>query len=133
MTEYHVSGKDPVSFLKEQSNKMGASTLHYMDAYAGRKCLDWFNKAGLLALRIDIMGRIQYQNHRESPPSPFDLLVVDEPVKDSRKSEAELIKSILSSLIANALLENRRLNLPQTRFVLGTRIPQRFASFRNSS
>lgn len=108
LTEYRGSGKDPVAFLAEQSKNFGNS-MSYCDGYAGRKCLDWFNKAGLSELRIEIRGRVQYQEHRESPPTAFDFLVVDEPQTDYQRNSAELIRSWLQRIIASGLLDEETL------------------------
>jgi ubiquinone/menaquinone biosynthesis C-methylase UbiE len=113
LTEYRGSGKDPVSFLKDRSENSGNSTMQYMDAYAGRKCLGWFNKAGLSELRIEIHGRVQYQEHRDSPPSIFDLVIVEEPKTDVQRSIVEFNRSGLSSMISTGLLDLQTVELAE--------------------
>ena len=111
LLEHRASRKDPVALVKEESENSWVSPMLYGDVYAGRKSLDWFNKAGLSELRIEIRGRLQYQGHRESPPSVFDFLTVQEPRTDSEKSGAELVRSALSGVMARGLLDEQTLKL----------------------
>lgn len=105
---YHESGKDPVAFLNEQAKSFTGS-LSYCDTQAGRKCLDWFNKAGLSELRIEIQGRVEYPGHRLAPPNSFDMLVVDEPKTEDQRFQAEIIRDFLQPVIAGGLLDEETL------------------------
>ena len=109
--EYRGSGKDPVAFSRAQPENLRFSPMHCCHNYAGRRCLDWFNKAGLSELRIEIQGRVQYQGHREDPPSAFDFLIVQEPTTDSEKFRAELVRSAQSAIMAKGLLDEQTLKL----------------------
>ena len=105
---YRESGKDPVAFLNEQAKSI-IDSMSCCDTQAGRKCLDWFNKAGLSELRIEIRGRVEYLGHRLVPPSSFDMLVVDEPKTEDQRFQAEFIKSFLQRIIAGGFLDEETL------------------------
>ncbi len=111
LLEHRGSGNDPVALVREESRNSRVSTMLYADPYAGRRCLDWFNKAGLSELRIEIQGRLQYQGHRDSPPSLWDFFTVQEPRTDSEKYQAELVGSALSAVMARGLLDEQTVRL----------------------
>ena len=104
LMHYRESGKDPVAFLNEQA-KSSADSMVCADSKAGRKCLDWFNKAALSELRIEVRGRVEYQGHRLAPPSGFDMLVVEEPTTDDQRFHAEYIRHFVQGMIAGGLLD----------------------------
>ena len=89
--------------------KRSVDSMSCWDTQAGRKCLDWFNKAGLSELRIEIRGRVEYQGHGLVPPSSFDGLIVDEPKTEDQRFQAEFINSFLQRLIAGGLLDEETL------------------------
>jgi len=53
LEEYRASRKDPAEFIEEQY-KSALSYVFYYDMHAGRKCPEWFHKAGLEDIRIEI-------------------------------------------------------------------------------
>ena len=109
--EHRDSATDPVAFVKEESEKSRFSSMRYGDPYAGRKSLSWFSRAGLSELRIETRGRLQYQGHRDNPPSVFDFLNVQEPRTDSEKYGAELVNTMNSAMIARGLLDEETIKL----------------------
>ena len=79
LEEYRASRKDPAEFLEEQY-KSEPSWLFYYDMHAGRKCPEWFRKAGLEEVRIEIQPRgVKYQGPDGMEWHAQDLLVLDEP------------------------------------------------------
>lgn len=108
LTAYRESGKDPVVFLNERARN-SADSMSYTDSQAGRKCLDWFNKAGLSELRIEVRGRVEYQGHRLAPPSAFDGLIAEEPKTEDQRFQAEFIRHFLQRMIADGLLDEETL------------------------
>ncbi len=79
LEEYRASGKVPVEFFEKQY-KIDPNYAFYWDLHAGRKCVEWFYKAGLVDVRIEIQPRsVRYQGLEGLKPGPLDLLVFDEP------------------------------------------------------
>jgi len=108
LEEYRASGKDPVEFHEEQY-KINPSYIFYYDMYAGRKCLEWFHKAGLVDVRIEIQPRrVRYQGHEDLKPSAFDLLVLDEPDLEEQRQ----LVSDHQRMIAMGLLDEETSRTP---------------------
>ena len=78
LEKYRASGKDPVAFLEEQY-KINPNLAFYWDLHAGRKCVEWFHKAGFVDVRIEVQPRsVRYQGLEGLKPGPLDFLVLDE-------------------------------------------------------
>ena len=78
LEEYRASRKEPAQFI-EELYKSALSYLFYWDIHAGRKCPEWFHKAGLEDIRIEIQPRrVKYQGPNGMEPDALDFLVLDE-------------------------------------------------------
>ncbi len=78
LEKYRASGKDPVQFYEEEY-KSSPSLIFYYDMHAGRKCVEWFHKVGLVDVRIEVQPRrVKRQGLEYMKPSAVDLLVFDE-------------------------------------------------------
>jgi ubiquinone/menaquinone biosynthesis C-methylase UbiE len=105
LEEYRASGKDPVTFLEEQYKNNPSYTFYY-DIHAGRKCVEWFHKAGLTDLRIEIQSRrVKYHGSERMKPSIFDLQYIDEPKSEDQKQ----MISRFQRMIAMGLLDEETL------------------------
>ncbi len=111
LEDYRKSGKDPVAFYEEQ-NKINPSYAFYYDMQAGRKCAEWFHKAGLVDVRIEVQPRrVKYQGHEDMKPYPTDFLVLEEPQTDVRKAIKKQFTSDYQRMIAMGLLDEETLKL----------------------
>ena len=82
LEDYQASGQDPVAFLAEKTLSQ-SSGLFYYDMHGGRKCAEWFHRAGCVDIRIEVQPRsIKYQGHERMKPNPLDLLIFDESASD---------------------------------------------------
>ncbi len=105
LEEYRASGKAPLAFLEEQY-KINPYYIFYDDMHAGRKCVEWFHKAGFVDVRIEVQPRrVKYQGSEGMEPNIFDLLVLDEPESES---ERQLV-SDHRRMIAMGLLDEETL------------------------
>jgi hypothetical protein len=67
--------------------------LHYQDIYAGRKCVEWFAKAGLVDLSVQVkVFKVDYPGAERMEPSIRDFLPGrDEPNHPTNEIYEEII------------------------------------------
>jgi hypothetical protein len=86
--------------------------MYYYDLHAGRKCVEWLHKAGLVDVQIEVQSFVRYHGLEDVKPNGLDLLVLD-------KSESEgwgeytrvqaSIRSIHTRMISMGLLDEETL------------------------
>jgi ubiquinone/menaquinone biosynthesis C-methylase UbiE len=77
LNDYRASGQDPITYFNEQNTKK-PSYIMYGDLHAGRKCMQWFNQAGLTNVEIRIQPRrVKYRGHKDMHPWGGDFLALE--------------------------------------------------------
>jgi ubiquinone/menaquinone biosynthesis C-methylase UbiE len=105
LEEYRASRKDPAKFIEEKY-KSALSWLFYYDIHAGRKCPEWFHKAGLEDIRIEIQPRrVKYQGPNGMEPDALDFVVFDEPESELQRQDV----SDQQRMISEGLLDEETL------------------------
>ena len=88
LKKFQSSGDDPAEYNKRQSED-NPTTMSYYDIRAGRKCPEWFSKAGLADMQIKVKAEhLQYPGTEYMEHSIWDLVLLEEPESDGQKQLA---------------------------------------------
>lgn len=88
MRKFQSSGYDPAEYI-EQQHESSPPTMVYYDLSAGRKCLEWFSRAGLDDMKIEVKAeRLQYPGTEYMEHSIWDIVLLEEPESDGQKQLA---------------------------------------------
>ncbi len=99
--EYRNSGADPVVTLQDHIAHSDDYTYHY-DIQAGRKCVEWLSKAGLVDISIsaEIAG-LRYPEENLMTPKIVDLIEFADMDEDKR----EVIRRYHSRMIESGFID----------------------------
>ena len=122
--KFRTSGDDPADFLTREMKSSPTYMIHF-DMQSGRKCISWFNQAGLGNLKSGIKGSyVQFPGADTMKPSAMDMLMTGE--SDSNSGSQEMINLSYKRMIAEGLIDQETLDRAQEEAEAWYNDPQAF-------